>query len=124
MEVMLTQEEERVRAILIGIASKRSTITYTELCHKALLKLDMSIPSHRGDIGDLLGNISTYEHHAGRPLLSSVVISVNNEQGDGFFKLAEELGYGEWKKLKREKLFEYDMMNKTHEYWRVHSSRQ
>lgn len=84
MKVMLTQEEKRIREILIDVASKRSTIKYTELCHKALLKLDMSIPSHRGKIGTLLGNISTYEHNAGRPLLSSVVVNVNYEQGDGF----------------------------------------
>jgi len=27
------------------------------------------------------------------------------EQGDGFFKLAEELGFGNWKKLKNGKMF-------------------
>ena len=42
------------------------------------------------------------------------------EQGDGFFKLAEELGYGEWQKLKKDKLFEFDMMKKTHNFWSKH----
>jgi hypothetical protein len=45
------------------------------------------------------------------------VITVNGEQGDGFFKLAEELGYGDWQKLKKERKFEYDMMDKTHGFW-------
>jgi len=39
------------------------------------------------------------------------------EQGDGFFKLAEELGFGNWKKLKNGKMFEYEMINKAHNFW-------
>lgn len=117
MDDTLTKEEETVRQILISVASKRGIIKYSELCQKALLPLDMSIPAHRGEIGVILGNISRYEHNLRRPLLSSVVVTVGGEQGDGFFKLAEELGFGDWKKLKRERLFEYDMMNKTHDYW-------
>ena len=77
----------------------------------------MGIPADRGKIGNILGNISSYEHELGHPLLSSIVITVNGEQGDGFFRLAEELGYGDWQKLKKGKKFEYDMMNKTHDFW-------
>lgn len=113
----LTKEEETVRNILIRIASKKQTIYYSELCEKANLNLDMSIPADRGEIGKILGHISRYEHENERPLLSSVVVTKNMEQGDGFFKLAEELGFGDWKKLKKEKLFEYDMINKTHNFW-------
>lgn len=113
----LTQEEKRVRDILISVASKRSIIRYSELCQKASLRLDMAIPAHRGEIGHILGNISAHEYDAGRPLLSSVVLSVGGEQGDGFFKLAEELGFGEWKKLKNDGLFEVEMIKETHDYW-------
>ncbi|MCI1648783.1 MAG: hypothetical protein LKI39_00975 [Bacteroides sp.] len=117
MEIALTPEEERVRDILISVASARNMIYYTELCRKAALKLDMGIPADRGKIGSILGNISSYEHELGHPLLSSVVVTVNGEQGDGFFKLAEGLGYGNWQKLKKGRRFEYDMMNKTHDFW-------
>lgn len=117
METILTLEERRVREILISVASTHDIIYYTELCRKAALKLDMSIPADRGKIGHILGNISAYEHNLGHPLLSSVVVNRNMEQGDGFFKLAEELGYGEWQKLKKDKLFEFDMMKKTHNFW-------
>lgn len=117
MGTKLTQEEERVREILISVASARDIIYYTELCWKAALKLDMNIPADRGRIGHILGNISSYEHDLGHPLLSSVVVTKNMKQGDGFFKLAEELGYGEWQRLKKDKLFEYDMMKKTHDFW-------
>lgn len=117
MKTTLTPEEKRVREILISVASNRSIIHYTELCRKATLKLDMGIPADRGKIGNILGNISSYEHELGHPLLSSIVITVNGEQGDGFFRLAEELGYGDWQKLKKGKKIEYDMMNKTHDFW-------
>lgn len=49
--------------------------------------------------------------------ISSVVVSRSMEQGDGFFKLAEELGFGNWKKLKNGKMFEYEMINKAHNFW-------
>lgn len=54
METKLTQEEERVREILISVASTREIIYYTELCRKAALKLDMNIPADRGKIGHIL----------------------------------------------------------------------
>ena len=117
MKTTLTKKKKRVREILISAASNRSIIHYTELCRKATLNLDMGIPADRGKIGNILGNISSYEHELGHPLLSSIVITVNGEQGDGFFRLAEELGYGDWQKLKKGKKFEYDMMNKTHDFW-------
>lgn len=76
----------------------------------------MSIPADRGKIGEILGHISRYEHENGRPLISSVVVSRSMEQGDGFFKLAEELGL-EIGKIKNGKMFEYDMINKAHNFW-------
>lgn len=117
MKTVLTPEEESVYRELIKVASKCGGIDCSDLCQRAGLKLDMSVPADRGKIGSILGNISFYEHEAGRPLLSSVVVSKNNKRGDGFFKLAEELGYGDWQKLKREGKFAYDMMNATHDFW-------
>lgn len=113
----LTKEEETVRNILINIASKKEIIYYSDLCKKANLSLDMSNPADRGKIGIILGHISRYEYENERPLLSSVVVTKNMEQGDGFFKLAEELGFGNWKKLKNEELFEINMINRTHNFW-------
>ena len=107
----LTKEEKTVRNILINVASKKQLIYYSDLCKTANLRLDMSIPADRGKIGEILGHISRYEHENGRPLISSVVVSRSMEQGDGFFKLAEELGFGNWK------MFEYDMINKAHNFW-------
>ena len=52
----------------------------------------------RKEIGKILGDISRHEHKNERPLLSSLVIRIDDKtEGDGFFKLAEELGFGNWK---------------------------
>ena len=63
MEIILTPEEERVREVLIEVAKEqgRRTISCTNLCHNAGLKLDMSKPCDWGIIGNILGRISHYE---------------------------------------------------------------
>jgi hypothetical protein len=72
----------------------------------------------RGEIGRILGEISRFEHNETRPLLSSLVVSKGeNYQGDGFYKLAEELGFGSWKKLKTDKSFEIGQMNVSYNFW-------
>jgi len=41
----------------------------------------------------MLDEINRYEHREGRPLLSAVVVvQEDNKPGEGFFKLARELG--------------------------------
>lgn len=97
----LTHEQERVRQILITHASRGKYVVYTELVKEANLDLNMSNPYHRTLLGHILGAISVYEHENGRPMLSSVVVSKDSLMpSDGFYKLAEELGHGEWHKLK------------------------
>ena len=80
-------------------------------------------PHIRNEIGKILGDISVYEHTHGRPLLSSLVVRAgDNYEGDGFYKLGEELGFGDWKKLKREGIFEVEQMKKTIDFWRDNSN--
>jgi hypothetical protein len=110
----------KVRKYLIEIARDRSNpiVTYQVLADECNLDLDMSMPHHRTEIGGILGDISIYEHEHGRPLLSSIVVrSGDNYEGDGFYKLAEHLGYGNWRKLKREGVFEVTQMRDTIEFW-------
>lgn len=72
----------------------------------------------RAEIGRILGDISEFEHRHGRPLISSLVISKgDNYQGDGFYKLAEYLGFGSWKKLIGDISFEIGQMNDTFAFW-------
>jgi hypothetical protein len=82
---------EKIYEELGRVAKGQPTITYSKIA--PLANLDMDNPSHRDEIGQLLGEISKYEHSQQRPLLSAVVIHQdNNMPGQGFFKLAKELG--------------------------------
>lgn len=120
---------ETVRNYLIEKARKRAITTYREVNEKCNLGLDFSIPQHRGKIGDILGAVSEYEHNhwidesskiiekRRRPLLSAIVGSERNfEQGDGFYRIAERLGYGDKRRLK-ELAFKEEQAAKCHEFW-------
>ena len=110
-----------VRKFLIELARKRTnqTITYQKLSDECNLGLYMQDGIHiRAQMGKLLGDISIYEHSNNRPLLSALVIRQgDNYEGDGFYKLADELGFGDWKKLKREGIFEIQEIKKCIEFW-------
>lgn len=114
--ITLTPEEERVRNILIETAIHHSLITYGELIRKANLKLDMSMPYDRKKLGDILGNVSEYEHDEHRPLLSCLAVSREYEHSQGFYNRAESLGYHatDWEK------FACNEMKKVYKYWGQH----
>ena len=113
----LTQEQLRVREILIDRAKRAQTICYSDLVNLAKLNLDMTNPFHRALLGKVLGAISSFEHANGRPMLSSVVVSKEtNSPSDGFYKLADELGHGDWRKLKQN-LWGFQELKRAFEYW-------
>lgn len=111
---------KKVRNYLIELARHRTnpTVNYQKLSDDCGLGLTMSDGQHiRNEIGRILGEISEYEHNNDRPLLSALVIRLNDgEEGDGFFKLAENLGYGKWKKLKAD-LFEHEQITECVTKW-------
>jgi hypothetical protein len=111
---------QEVRLFLIELARKKKTITYQELSDACNLKLVMRESEYaRAEIGRILGDISTFEFNNKRPLISSLVISKGDSyQGDGFYKLAEALGFGSWKKLKNDISFEVGQMNACFDFWR------
>ncbi|KQS46554.1 hypothetical protein ASG38_12225 [Flavobacterium sp. Leaf359] len=109
-----------VRTYLIELARKRTnqTVNYQKLSDDCKLGFKMENPFHRKELGLLLGDISRYEHMSERPLLSALVLRAgDNNEGDGFYKLSEELGYGKWQKLKEEGIFEIIQINKCIEFW-------
>jgi len=103
---------------LKAIARTGDIITYSEIA--PLANLDMSKQEDRNRIAQILGEISTYEHKNGRPMLSSVVIhKENNIPGPGFFTLAKELGiYNQ----KNDVLFFINELQRVHDYWKHHQS--
>lgn len=114
----------KMRELLIDLARhpRKNYIHYQELCKACGLSLDMSIPFHRKQIGDILGEISAFEYKKGRPLLSSLVLSKNFGEGDGYYKLCEELGMGNWKKLKQDVAFSTIKMQECISFWKDDSN--
>ena len=108
-----------VRAYLIDKSRKGKIAHYQELYNDCNLKLNMhDNPAHRAEIGRILGEISTHEHQAGRPLLSAVVLSTNMEEGDGFYKLCQELDITQdWRRLKRDDTFSAIEIRKCFDFW-------
>lgn len=51
-----------------------------------------------------------------------VISKGDSSQGDGFYKLCEELGFGNWKKLKSDIAFEYGQMNACFDFWKDESN--
>lgn len=113
----LTKEQEKVKQILITHVIKGECVVYTDLVEEAELDLDMSNPYHRNLLGEILGGISVCEHSNGRPLLSSVVVLKESLMPSaGFYKLAEELGHGNWRKLK-DAFWGIDEMKRAFAFW-------
>lgn len=114
-----------VRNYLIDKAGQRTnqTITYQRLCDACGLRLDMRNQNDRNAIADILTEISTFEHGNSRPMLSSLVLRAgDNYEGDGFFTLAEKLGYGDRNRLKREGVFDIKQINACLEFWQNDSN--
>jgi len=108
-----------IRAKLIELARLRTTWSYTQLNEQLQLNLNFSDPSERKLIGDWLGEISVHEFERERPLLSCLITHQNGlrEQGDGFYKLCEDL-YGEaWETLKANKKWENQLIADCYEFW-------
>lgn len=80
-----------IRDKMIEAAQNTRVIYYAELGE--LLDFSMDNPHHRTELGRILGEISTEEDSNCRPLLSAVVVHKEDHRpGEGFFKLAKELG--------------------------------
>lgn len=110
-----------VRTYLIELARKRfnQTVTYQKLSDDCKLGYNMQDnPPDRLAIASILDTISRYEHSFKRPLLSALVIRASDHrEGDGFYTLAEELGFGDSKKLKREGIFEVSQISRCISFW-------
>jgi|SRR5579863_1349574 len=76
----------RVRSHLIGVASRRETITYTDLTTAVGIPWSHRNPNDRKLIGELLGEISKQEYERGRPMLTAIVVQKGVDYpGPGFY---------------------------------------
>jgi len=112
---------DEIRNKLIELARLRTTWTYSQFNEQLNLGLDFRSDQDRALIGDWLGEISRHEFEKGRPLLSSLVTHKlgRREQGDGFYKLCEELLGTRWEELKADKEWENKMIADCYTFWLI-----
>jgi hypothetical protein len=91
-DVAWDQAKNEARRVLIEIARRQTTITYSDLVARISA---ITIDPHSYAIRTFLNEISTAEHNQGAGLLSVVVVYKHGDQmpGPGFFDLAKSLGY-------------------------------
>lgn len=108
-----------IRDKLIELARLKTTWTYSQLNEQLMLRLNFDYQRDRTYIGDLLDEISVHEFHNDRPLLSSLITHKGGrrEQGDGFYKMCENLFNEDWKTLKADKNWENEMIKKCFTFW-------
>jgi hypothetical protein len=95
------------------VAKQEKTIAYSNLA----AQIHAILPeAHDIRLDTLLGEISEYEDAAGRGMLSVVVVHKEGDQrpGDGFFGLAEELGYAVGDRDE----FWITILTRVYTYWR------
>ena len=107
---------EILRNWLIEIAKRKRVATYSDVA--APLGLDMALEGDRSTISDLLCEISTAEHEAGRPLLSAVIVTSESGApgslpGEGFFTMSSRLGFDVSDRF----MFFVTALNEVHAHW-------
>jgi hypothetical protein len=106
---------------LVEIAQRETTVPYAEVAE--WVNLDMSRPDDRQRMAELLDEISSSEHAAGRPLLSAIVVhGIGGEAagmpGGGFFVLAKRL---KLQSQREDKVtFFAKELRRVHKYWNAH----
>lgn len=83
-----------VRLILEQAARDRRTMTYTALAKRVTTaEFDMTMPTHRGMIGQVLDAIATETEAEGKGILPVLVVKKGtNRPSKGFFRFAEKAG--------------------------------
>lgn len=113
---MYTKE---IRQKLIEQARLGATISYSQLNEQLELNLNFDFEYDRSLIGQWLGEISVHEYDRERPLLSALVIHKHGgEQGDGFYKLCEELYGTPWQDMKADKSIENEIIEDCYSFWK------
>jgi hypothetical protein len=125
MSQELSPSEQRVRAFLISRARQAdpdrlasAKIEYQQLA-KAIDPEERywAWPRFRG-LGDVLGNVSVFEHEHDRPLVSALVVQAGTHQaGDGFYKGLLRKRLGVELPPQEERAFWREEIRKVVTYW-------
>lgn len=111
---------EQVRSYLIEAARiPGKFVFYSDVVKDCNLNYDLSTIQGKKQLSDMLGLVSEFESIQGRPLISSLAIYKDvkiNDHGNGFYKIAEQLGKGNFSKLKGD-LYGFIEAEKCRIYW-------
>ncbi len=110
----------QVRTYLIEVArTKGKFVTYADVVRDCNLGFNLATEYGRLQLSNTLGEVSAYENEHQRPLISSLAIysdTNKNDHGDGFYRLAESLGIGKFKKLKDD-LYAFEEAEECRKFW-------
>ena len=105
---------EATRILIESARSDLGYITYSDLA--ARLR-SITIGYHDPAMDYLLTQVSTEEHDAARPLLSAVVLHIDDGRpGKGFYDLARELSFD----VSDREAFWVSEFRRVTDYWRNH----
>lgn len=78
---------------LIRLARAQNLAAYSDVA--PLVGLSMDNDADRNEIARLLGEIAIHEDGEGRPMLTALIVhrGDDNNPGEGFFGIAQELGH-------------------------------
>ncbi len=109
-----------IRKQLVDLARSKTTWSYSQLNNQLQLNLNFDDPLDRKLIGEWLGDISLHEYARRRPLLSALIIhkGKDKEQGDGFYKLCQDIYNKNWEDLKANKNFEIEKITECFTFWK------
>ncbi len=89
----LAPVERALRMLLIEQARQARPTTYAAIASSLSAHTTVRLERPYSPLHKWLGAVSKFEHEAGRPLLSALVVSKDwDRPGEGFFKFAVELG--------------------------------
>ena len=110
----------KVRKYLIEAARQKGKfVYYSDVVTECGLKFNLRSTNGQKQLNQILDDISAFEDKAGRPLLSAMAIYKDirkNDHGDGFYYMAEKLGKGNARKLKRD-LFGFAEAEACRVFW-------
>lgn len=109
---------EKVRTYLIELARiKDKTTYYGQMLNDCGIIIDLDSPEGQLELKELLSEITKFEHKHKRPMLTSIAINKKtNDPGPGFYKLADDFGYGNHKKLQND-LWGLKEADRTRAFW-------
>ena len=114
-----TKEFILVYSELVQAAKFQGLVTYKRIAQI------MGIPltgNHMGkEVGQMLGEVSNSEVNLGRPMLSSIAVREDGGIGEGFFKIAEDLGKisnSDLNDTVKKETFWKDQQKKVYDTWK------